>query len=75
MQCIGLMAGKTDLWVITERQHLTEECDRVLAQLLWIADVAVHDCLERFVALPGRNFVLNLLCSDDYLTPVHEMHS
>ena len=74
MQCIGLMSGRTDLWVVTERQHLAEEGDWVLAQLLWVPDVAVHNCLEWLVALPRRNLVLNLLCSDDYLTPVHEMH-
>ena len=68
------MLGRTDLWVVTERQHLAEVGDWVLAQLLWVADVAVHDCLEWLVALPRRNLVLNLLCSDDYLTPVHEMH-
>lgn len=61
---------RAHLWVVTERQDLAEVGDRVLAQLLWVANVAVQNGLEGLVALPRLDLVLNLLCSDDYLTPV-----
>lgn len=43
--------------------YLTEECDRFLFQLLWVANVAVHNGLKRQTVL-GIELFLQRLCLD-----------
>ena len=56
----GRERSRPHLRVIAERQHLAEEGDGLLAQLLRVADVAHHDLFERVLLAVGQ-LLLHLL--------------
>jgi hypothetical protein len=52
--------------VVAERQHLPEERDRQLAQLLRVADIAIQDAAERLL-LARAELLLDVAGADDNL--------